>query len=392
MATDPTSSSTPVTPNGVGGAASAESHAHAAEKTCCGQGNPHAPVVHEGCGCQHGGHDHDHEAHGCCGHHHDHGHGEAIAALNQRFLHWLGCVALFFIGGVLIYAFTSGRIVHYLTGSGTFRVQCLVAGCGLLVLGAFNLFNRAGAEAGCQECEHGHGHGHEEASAHDHGHGVAHHHHGEETSWVSALVAFLILVVPLGAAVVYSPDRFSDEFMRNKVLAATSSSDGPVGVGGTDFAKLAAQSRESASASSSSAPVNTNAFTVEELERLSGGRTEEGNIKLRLDELYYMPAQTRDVQEVVASQRLETIGQAINDRNDPTKMRIFQMMMSCCAADARPISIPVEFSGPPPTWREMAWYKLVGRVEYREINGATTTVFIADSIKPEKPPRTQLLY
>lgn len=312
-----------------------------------------------------------------------------MEAVNRRFLHWLGCVALFFIGGVLIYAFTSGRIVHYLTGSGTFRVQCLIAGCGLLVLGGFNLFNRSATPECSHDCGHDHDHGDGEEGHHpSHAGGMG---HGEETSWVSAIVAFLILVVPLGAAVVYSPDRYSDEFTRGKVMAATTAGEGPVGAGGTDFAKAAAQARDKATTSSNT-PTNANAFTVEELERLSGGRTDDGNIRLRLDELYYMPSQTRDVQEVVAGEKIETIGQAINDRNDPTKMRVFQMMMSCCAADARPISIPVEFSGPPPTWREMAWYKLTGRVEYREINGVSTTVFVADSLAPEKAPRTQLLY
>ncbi len=354
--------------------------------------------------------------------------GEA-AALDRRFFHWIGCLVLLFWGAVMIYYFTSGRITHYLTGAGTFRVQCLVAGFGLLVLGLFNLLAKdraeasapaeaddaskenAEAHASCGHHDHGHDHDHStcghhhhhdhdhedcghESCGHDHGgHG---HTHGDDNNWFSKITAFFILAVPLGAAAVYSPDAYSPDFIMNKVNAASLSAGGPQGSGGVDFAKRAEDSRPAEPAASSTAtaaaPVNANAFTVEELERLTGGRTPEGNIKLRLDELYYMPSQTRDVQEVVAQQRVETVGQAIKDKQDPTKMRVFLMMMSCCAADARPITLTVEFTGTVPEWREMAWYKLTGTVEYRELNGASTTVFKADTLAPEKPPRTQMLY
>ena len=46
----------------------------------------------------------------------------------------------------------------------------------------------------------------------------------------------------------------------------------------------------------------------------------------------------------------------------------------------------------PPDWREMGWYKVTGTVEYREINGAQTTVFKAASLSPSKPPRQQMMY
>lgn len=303
-------------------------------------------------------------------------------------------------GGVMIYYFASGRIVHYLTGYGGFRIQALICGLLLCVLAAFELLVR---ERGVSEDGgHGHDHEHDEETTcagcdggHDHageGHESA---HGGSGGWISKVVAFLILSVPLSAAAWYSPDGWSDDFKLNKLNAVTSTGTTALSGGGVDLAKRAAQSRPmpgAASSGAAAAVADPNAFTVQELERLSGGRTPEGNIPLQLVELFYMPAQTRDVQEVVATQTIETTGQAIEDKQDPTKMRLFRMMMTCCAADARPISIPVEFTAAPPEWRQMGWYKATGTVEYREINGAQTTVFKAATLVPTKPPRQQMLY
>ena len=216
---------------------------------------------------------------------------------------------------------------------------------------------------------------------------------------MSKAVTFLVLALPLSAAAAFSPDRFSDQFWRNKASASVTSGATALSGGGIDLAKRAEKAKPlpgtqaaSGSDAATKPPANPNAFSVEELERLSGGRTPNGNIPVQLVELFYMPAQTRDVQEVVATQTIETTGQAIKDKQDPTRMRLFRLMMTCCAADARPISIPVEFTGAPPEWREMAWYTATGKVEYRDVDGTPTAVFKAASLAPSKPPRQQMMY
>ena len=358
-------------------------------------------------------HDHDHAAEGhhahgpgCCGHdHHDHGHGHghgpaAVAAASAfPWARLAPCFLLLLWGGVMIYYFASGRVVHYLTGFGGFRIQALVCGLLLCVMAAFELLVREPRESA-----HDHAHSHDDAggcsgcdgdhAGHDHDHG---HSHATPGGWLSKAVTFLVLALPLSAAALYSPDRYSDQFFINKANAVTSAGTTALSGGGIDLAKRAEKSRPLTGASATpgeagGASANPNAFTVQELERLSGGRTPEGNIPLQLVELFYMPAQTRDVQEVVSTQVVETTGQAIKDKQDPTKMRLFRLMMTCCAADARPVSIPVEFDAAPPEWREMGWYKATGKVEYREINGTQTTVFKATSLTPSKPPRQQMMY
>jgi len=217
---------------------------------------------------------------------------------------------------------------------------------------------------------------------------------------MAKVVTFLVLALPLSAAAMLTPDRFSDQFFMSKAAASATSGANALSGGGIDLAKRAEKSKPlpgaataaGGSTTTSQPPVNPNAFSVEELERLSGGRTPQGNIPLQLVELFYMPAQTRDVQEVVSTQTIETTGQAIKDKQDPTRMRLFRLMMTCCAADARPISIPVEFTGPTPEWREMAWYTVTGTVEYRDVDGNPTTVFKATALTPSKPPRQQMMY
>jgi len=317
-----------------------------------------------------------------------------MAAATVPWARVAACFLLLLWGGVMIYYFASGRVVHYLTGFGGFRIQALICGLLLCVLAAFELLVREPREAapgqdeegGCGTCGGDHP-GHEHQGGHDHAHATP-------GGWLSKALTFLILAVPLSAAALYSPDRYSDQFFINKANAVTSAGSTALGGGGIDLAKRAEKSRPlpGSTAAPAAGTATSSAFTVDELERLSGGRTPEGNIPLQLIELFYMPAQTRDVQEVVSTQIVETTGQAIKDKQDPSKMRLFRLMMTCCAADARPISIPVEFTAAPPEWREMGWYKVTGSVEYREINGAQATVFKASGLTPSKPPRQQMMY
>ncbi len=266
---------------------------------------------------------------------------------------------------VMIYYFSSGRIVAYLTSDGFFRIQCLIAGLILVVVTFFNWLNREPAHADCHDC-----HEHMETLS-------------NSSSWAGFLCAVAILTVPLGASALYSPDRFSDDFNMKKLDAVTNlKKNNPQAAALPAASKTAALDKNT-----------TGSFTVDDLVRETGGRTADGNIKLQLIEVYMMPAQKPDVRDVVSSQTVETIGQLIKDKNNPGQSKLFRMMVTCCAADARPIAVPVEFTtNPPPTWKELGWYKVSGKIIYRVINGASTAVFQTSSITPEKPPRSQFLF
>jgi uncharacterized repeat protein (TIGR03943 family) len=331
---------------------------------------PDPPAHAHGCGCGHDHADHDHHHHGHHHHHeHDHDHSHELAAhialADSRLRTLLRGLILMLWGGVMIYFFTSGRIVSYLTSDGFFRIQCLIAGLILVVVALFNWLNRAETHDDCHDC-------HEEDESLT-----------ASSSWSGFIFSAALLCVPIGASALYTPDRFSDEFSLKKLDAVTA---------------LKKNNPQAAAlpAAASTPPLNkkaTGTFTVEDLVKETGGRSPDGHIKLQLIEIYMMPAQKPDVREVVSSQTVETIGQLIKDKNNQNKPKLFRMMVTCCAADARPIAVPVEF--PPdttPAWKELGWYKLSGKITYREENGAPVAIFEATSVSPEKAPRAQFLF
>jgi hypothetical protein len=134
------------------------------------------------------------------------------------------------------------------------------------------------------------------------------------------------------------------------------------------------------------------AFTIEELERLSGGRTAEGNIPLGLAEVFQLAGQPSDVREVLESVRIETLGQALRDPVDPTRWRLSRLLITCCAADARAVSVSVEFEGDPSQWRQLGWYRASGTLRVAEINGTAVPVFKIDSMTPSEPPRNLMIW
>ncbi len=63
--------------------------------------------------------------------------------------------------------------------------------------------------------------------------------------------------------------------------------------------------------------------------------------------------------------------------------------MTCCAADARPVSLPVVFEGPAPALQEMGWFKLTGKLDYVEERGIPVAVLRATAAQPSLRPKEQ---
>jgi len=345
-------------------------------------------------------HGHDHDA-GCCQHGDGAGHG------GRRVFSTLKVAALFIWGAVLVYYYASGRVNAYLTGDGVFRIQTLVAGLGLFVLGFFVWFTGRYA-TGCSHEHDAHGHG-EEAGDHDHD-------HDEDGSVFGRLLMFVVLLAPVSAAAVMSPDAFSAEHRRNQLAAmgdldATKASlpdkfdirkqaEG-AGAGATagvptdeDPASTAAGAPPPAGAANAGgAPATSSGFSIKDLEGLVK-RSDEGNFMISLIELFYSSGDV-EVREVLRGQPVETVGQVVPDTvNNPngTRLRAFRMFMQCCAADARPISIPVEFGTEPPAFKEMGWYKLIGTMDFQTESGIMVPILKATELRPEPEPPAGTLF
>ena len=63
----------------------------------------------------------------------------------------------------------------------------------------------------------------------------------------------------------------------------------------------------------------------------------------------------------------------------------------CCAADARPIYIPVALSDPVDV-SDMEWVKVTGTAEFSTNEGQTRVLLRADSVDASDPPDEAMLY
>lgn len=134
-------------------------------------------------------------------------------------------------------------------------------------------------------------------------------------------------------------------------------------------------------------------FTLEDL-KAQVPQSKEGNFILEVPELYYT-AGDKEVQGVLAGQPVETTAQVLPEKvnnADGKRLRVFRLLVQCCASDARPYSVPVEFAEKAPVLKEMSWVKVVGKMAYRQEGGQTVPLIEATSLKETSAPDNAMLY
>ena len=297
----------------------------------------------------------------------------------------VGTVILLVWGTVLVGMVASGRVIHYLDTP--FRLQGLIAGLALIVLAVFCFATRKISIGDCG-CDHAHDHHH-----HDHAHD--HHHHGQDSDhqhdeteeahghdllFDGGVVAVLVLFIPIVAAVVRSPDKYSINWMqkREKLISVVSAGAVPEGV-----SKLADASTENPEM----------VVTLEDVDSMVP-KNEAGEYELSVLELFYV-GNDDAFAKVLKGVRLETTGQVIKERlNNPegNRLRVFRLFVQCCAADARPMSVPIRFEGKAPDIKEMGWYQIHGTVDFEEINGQRIALIRADQLDQVPEPDQQVAY
>lgn len=294
----------------------------------------------------------------------------------------------------------------------------------------------------------GHDHGHDHGHSHDH----AGHAHGllDESGPVGRLVAILILAVPVSFAAVRTPDQFSIHTFTNKGgytnvvdaagaqqhsiknkapgtdVAAKPSAPAPAAAAKVADAPPAAVATAPSAASqppssplppatttaqstpptASTPPVSSSAppsgakdsksyggFTLADLEA-QVPKSKAGNFVLEVPELYYT-AGDKEVQAVLAGQPVETVAQVLPEKvnnADGKRLRVFRMQIQCCAADARPYSIPVAFPDKAPTFKDMTWVKVSGKMSYEKANDQIVPVLQAISMEETTAPDNATMY
>jgi hypothetical protein len=261
----------------------------------------------------------------------------------------------------------------------------------------------------------------------------------EESGAVGRLVAIFILVVPLSVAAWKTPDSFSpnavinkglynpnyadtsraDQFSLKRETGKTAEATGPgaaavappsdappadpaVAVAGgpdsppaPDHAVVAAPAGTAGSPAPDAPPASQSygSFTLEDLEA-QVPRSSEGNFILDVPEIYYTGGDL-EVQAVLTGQPVETVAQVLPEKvnnDDGHRLRIFRMLVQCCAADARPYSIPIDFGKPAPDLAEMTWVKVSGTMTYQQEGGQTVPVLKVEKVEETTAPDQTMIY
>ena len=134
-------------------------------------------------------------------------------------------------------------------------------------------------------------------------------------------------------------------------------------------------------------------FTLADL-KAQVPQSKEGNFILEVPEIYYT-AGDKEVQGVITGQPVETTAQVMPEKvnnAEGKRIRIFRLLVQCCAADARPYSVPVEFADKAPALKDMSWIKLVGTMTYKQEGGQTVPVIIAKTYTETTAPENAMLY
>ena len=294
--------------------------------------------------------------------------------MTQRLVIFLQSIVLIIFGSVFIWFYVHGRLDKYLTSAGSFQIQALIAGLVLCMIGIF-LVITSGNEAGCS---HDHDHDHD-------------HHHGP-TTLGGNLVTLLIVLIPVLYSAIYTPDAYSKSWVQKN---SSSWGKGPIGeapelfklknnIGST---KAANSSNESENSESVAEAAGWGPYTIEDLKQ-QVDQNDNGEFMMDVISIFYTGGDD-EVQQVVKGLPVETIGQAMPEtmRNEAgNRIRIFRLMMNCCIADARPISIPVEFDQSIPNYKEMGWYKVHGVMDYENWDEFTIPVLKATKLVPTAEP------
>jgi hypothetical protein len=245
-------------------------------------------------------------------------------------------------------------VVKFLTATGIFREQALIGGLLLLILAVFNFAMRHRAT----DCGHDHGPGE--------------HHHHDEPGVGSKFATLLLLLGPVGYALAKSPNEYSEQFqiaMANS-RSATVASSSAAGMGMAK--KLSVPSGGE--------------YTLE-IFRKQLGLSPDGPLPM---EVFMLWAQAGDptMRKILDGQPVEITGRVIkNTINGPGKrLRLFDLQMTCCAGDARPVSFPIVFEGDLPDYREMGWHKITGTIAFEEERGGMTSVVKVSTIAPTTRP------
>ncbi|MBV9273109.1 MAG: TIGR03943 family protein [Verrucomicrobia bacterium] len=286
------------------------------------------------------------------------------------------------LGGVLVAFFLNGRIDQYLHPQ--FRPWVLAGGIGFCIAGAVYLVTRKSMDCCIDgQCIH-----------------------GNPRNPVRAVVAFGVIALPLVAGSVLSKDSYDQQAILNRgfvqdgsrlpVRSSVKNPDQPVipstALGG-DKDQSSVEPPLPQDNSAGPDPLGSgqgqNPSPGDDSSDQYLPRAADGNVALEVSDLLYSEAE-QSLRKTFTGKTIEVIGQCL-PASDKTQFKLVRMFIVCCAADARPISVPVKLDKPVSV-PDMSWVKVIGQPEYVTSGDKTKVVLKAASVAPTDPPAEAMLY
>ena len=239
--------------------------------------------------------------------------------------------------------------------------------------------------------------------------------HENAASPLRSVVAMLVLFAPLAAGVALSKDSFDQQAVLNRgfvqditklpVHVNTAGAEAQAGqvipseaLGG-DKDGVASQTLPQ---DTSAAPANGVAAGGDQPDQANpavpnGGdgsaqylpKAPDGNVALEVTDLLYAE-QEESLRKIVGGKTIEVVGQYLPSA-DTKQFKLVRMFIVCCAADARPVALPVEASGQMNV-SEMGWIRVTGKAAFTQIGDRTHVVMKADKVESIDPPPEAMLY
>ena len=276
--------------------------------------------------------------------------------MSASFDRYLSTAVLTIWGGMLAYFVLSGRVASYLHPS--FHPLTAISAVILLLL-AVGLLSLPGQDDLCCDpgCEHS---------------------HGRQTPGRSILAA-VILVVPLSAASIVSPDQYGAAIVANRGLnAETSNLPGYIPNAVDSFP-------DSPDGHAPTAPENATESYLK--------MNEAGQVQAETVDLIFA-AEEPSMRADFEGKQIDVIGQFMPARtNDPKadRFNLVRMFMMCCAADARPMAVAVQTDRLPAV-PEMSWVKVIGKASFPVESGRNVPLIVAETVTVCDPPQETLIY
>ena len=122
-------------------------------------------------------------------------------------------------------------------------------------------------------------------------------------------------------------------------------------------------------------------------------KNKQGQVRAQLVDFLYA-VQLPEMRSQLENKQVEVIGQLMPAKtNNPKGDRfvIIRMMMSCCAADAQPIALPLE-PLEKPSLSEMTWVKVTGTASFPVVGGKRTPLIQNAALEKIPTPDEPYLY